>query len=161
MIRFSRAIALLLLAGGLAACGSDNPTEPTGSPLDGLKVTTKGDTVTTYPTESGPGHFQGTVMGASINHTGDTLMTAPRIVGVVVTIYPRINLSSSTVDIGPAAGSITTGEDGKFTLPTLPSGEYVVTFVPPANSGYNGAWTTSPLRSNSEAFPWWVVLDKK
>ena len=46
-------------------------------------------------------------------------------------------------------------------LPTLPAGEYIVTFVPPANSPYHGGYVFGPLRENSSDYPWWVVLAKK
>ena len=135
----------------IAACG-DDPVSPDTSPLAGLNKATANDssTPTNTPTGNGPGHFRGTVLGPSQPGAGnDSLNTAPRIAGVVVTIYERKPVAADTVAVGDAKGSVTTGADGKFTLPTLPAGEYVVTFVPPANSGYHGAYAFGPLRQNS------------
>ena len=148
----------------VAACG-DDLVSPDTSPLAGLNKAAANDssTPTNTPTGTGPGYFRGTVLGPSQPGAGnDSLNTAPRIAGVVVTIFERkAGTGSDTVAVGAAKGSVTTGTDGKFTLPTLPAGEYVVTFVPPANSGYHGAYTFGPLRQNSSDFPWWVVLAKK
>ena len=158
-----RSIASLGIAVALVACGDTAPTLPDSSPLAGLNETTSNDSATvTNPknptTPSGPGYFRGTVLGPSAPGAGnDSLSTAPRIAGVVVTIYERKPLPD-TVAVGDAKGSVTTGADGKFTLPTLPAGEYIVTFVPPANSPYHGGYVFGPLRENSSDYPWWVVL---
>jgi hypothetical protein len=157
-------LAGLVVAGVVAACSTDSPVQPTGSPLAGLSKAEAGDTsnATHQPTGTGPGFFRGTVLGPSLPGAGnDSLNTAPRIAGVVVTIYQRKMDGADTVAVGDAKGSVTTGTDGKFTLPTLPAGEYVVTFVPPASSGYHGAYAFGPLRENSSEYPWWVVLAKK
>jgi hypothetical protein len=159
--RFAGAFSAALV---LAACSTESTVEPNTGPLAGLDVTTANDSgrVDTPATGSGPGHFHGTVLGPSAPGAGnDSLNTAPRIAGVVVTIYERKLGGADTVAVGDAKGSVTTGTDGKFTLPTLPAGEYVVTFVPPANSPYHGAYAFGPLRQNSSDFPWWVVLAKK
>ena len=161
----SRMIAAFGIAVALVACSTDSPVQPDGSPLAGLNLAGAGDTSNTThsPTGTGPGFFRGTVLGPSQPGAGnDSLNTAPRIAGVVVTIYQRKQSGGAdTVAVGDAKGSVTTGADGKFTLPTLPAGEYVVTFVPPANSGYHGAYAFGPLRENSSDYPWWVVLARK
>lgn len=147
----------------LAACSSESPVQPSG-PLAGLDASGSGDTanVNHAPTGMGPGYFRGTVLGPSEPGAGnDSLSTAPRVASVVVTIYERKPGTGESVVVGDAKGSVTTGTDGKFTLPVLPAGEYVVTFVPPANSEYHGAYAFGPLRENSSEFPWWVVLAKK
>ena len=159
-----RLLAGLVAAGVVAACSTDSPIQPTGSPLAGLDLAEPGDTSNTthQPTGSGPGFFRGTVLGPSLPGAGnDSLNTAPRIAGVVVTIYERKLGGADTSAVGDPKGTVTTGTDGKFTLPTLPAGEYIVTFVPPANSGYHGAYAFGPLRSNSSDYPWWIVLAKK
>lgn len=158
-----RLIASLGVAAALVACGDNSPTLPDSSPLAGLSKTTTNDSSTTWDpaTPSGPGYFHGTVLGPSAPGAGnDSLTTAPRISGVVVTIYDR-QPGEGEVKTGEARGSVTTGADGKFTLPTLPAGEYVVTFVPPANSGYHGMYAFGPLNEKSSTYPWWVVLAKK
>jgi hypothetical protein len=82
------------------------------------------------------------------------------VAGVVVTAYPKLS-SSADPDLGPAAASVVTGSDGKFQLPTLSGGEYVVTFNPASGSPYGGVWVTATAHSGSSTFPWWVVLWKK
>jgi hypothetical protein len=77
-----------------------------------------------------------------------------------VTAYPRLS-TEPIPDVGPAAASVVTGADGKFQLPTLPGGEYVVTFNPPASSIYAGVWVTATAFDGSSEWPWWVVLPKK
>lgn len=158
------ALAALLL-GFAAACSSDKPTGPDqqASPLAGLSVGARNDTVTTpAPNNSGSGNFRGTVMGPSpVGATGDTLGMAPRIPGVVVSIYPRLADVNGQVTPGTLAGSVTTDAAGLFQLPTLPAGEYVVTFVPPSTSEYKGTYSIGSLRSNSNNYPWWVRLPKK
>ena len=162
---YFRLIAALSAVLTLSACGTDGPTGPDGgSPLAGLKSTAPGDTsnVTHSPTGGGPGYFTGTVVGPwQFGDGSDSTKTAPRLAGVVVTIYQRKTDGADTAAVGDAKGSVTTGADGKFTLPTLPAGEYVVTFVPPSSSGHHGAYAFGPLRENSHLYPWWVVLAKK
>jgi hypothetical protein len=155
----------LMLAGLSAACSSDDTTGPEQqtSPLAGLVATARNDTVTTpAPTNTGSGYFRGTVMGASpVGATGDTLGAAPRIPGVVVTIYPRLADVNGQVAVGAVAGSTTTDAQGLFQLPTLPAGEYVVRFMPPESSAYSGTYSVASLRSNSSSYPWWTRLPPK
>ena len=159
-----RKLAAFAVITAIAACSSDSTVQPTGSPLAGLNESGAGDTSNTthQPTGTGPGYFRGTVLGPSQPGAGnDSLNTAPRVAGVVITIYANSAGSGTTPTAGEAKGTVTTGADGKFTLPTLPAGEYVVTFVPPAGSIYHGAYVSGPLRANSSDFPWWIVLAKK
>ena len=158
-------LALGLFAGALVACGSDNPTASDDSPLAGLTKTegrdSTGTSVPNPPTPGTPGYFRGTVLGPSVPGAGnDSLATAPRISGVVVTAYPRLS-DGVPPEVGAAAATVTTGSDGKFQLPTLSAGEYVVTFNPPSGSIYTGVWVTATAYAGSSEWPWWVVLPKK
>ncbi|MEO7995830.1 MAG: hypothetical protein ABI852_00210 [Gemmatimonadaceae bacterium] len=157
--------AVLAVAVTTVACSDDTtPTQPsTPSALAGLSATSSNDTVTTpQTTPTGTGFFHGTVMGPSVTGPGtDTLKTSPKIADVRVTIYPRLSTNPSDMTVGPAAGSVLTDAQGQFTLPTLPAGEYVVTFVPPESGAYRGSYAFGPLRSNSGQFAWWIVLNKK
>ncbi|MEP6835402.1 MAG: hypothetical protein ABJB74_18600 [Gemmatimonas sp.] len=155
--------ATIVLAGATAACSDDPATQPqTANAIAGLTVTASNDTVTTpQNTPTGSGFFQGTVIGPSTSPGTDTLTTSPRIADVRVTIYPRLADVNGQITMGPAAGSTTSNAQGKWTLPTLPAGDYIVAFVPPASGVYSGAYAFGPLRSNSAQFVWWVVLNKK
>ena len=161
-------VAVFVAGAALAAgCNDSTPSEPEqagGNVLAGLSITGRNDTVRTpAPNLSGSGYFRGTVMGPALPGAGnDSLATSPKIAGVTVTIYPRIESTlSSQIPVGPAAGTAVTNAQGLFQLPVLPAGEYVVTFVPPAGSIYQGVYAFGPLRSNSGEYPWWVVLPKK
>ena len=165
-VSFVAIAAAMLLSGMSTACSSDpvaGPDQQQSSPLAGLSAGARNDTVTTpAANSSGSGYFRGTVMGPSpVGATGDTLGTAPRISGVVVSIYPRLADVNGQVTPGVLAGSATTDAQGLFQLPTLPAGEYVVTFVPPTSGAYKGTYSIGSLRSNSSTYPWWVVLPKK
>jgi hypothetical protein len=141
-----------------AACSDSSSTAPVRSPLADLVHFTSADTSVSAD-QTGSGSFHGTVVGPSAAEAGaDSMATAPRLAGVEVGIFPKVPSTDGTVTPGPQVGSAVTGADGTFQLPTLPAGEYIVTFVPPANSGYRGSYAFGPLRSNSSQFPWWVVL---
>jgi hypothetical protein len=167
MQRLARTGFLLLLASttGLAIACSDDPAGTENSPLAGLAPRTANDSVgnpAPAPTNPTPGRFRGTVLGPSQPGAGnDSLNTAPRIEGVVVTAYPVTGGSQADPTLGPAAIYVTTGADGKFQLPILAGGEYVVTFTPPANSIYGGVWVTAMTSATSNDHPWWVILWKK
>ena len=168
-IRWTAQSVLLvaLLTGVTVACSDDdNPTEPTASPLSGLAREDTRDSVGNPPPPPPvgtptPGSVHGTVLGPSEPGAGnDSLETAPRVVGATVTAYPVESMGVEP-DLGPAAASVVTDANGKFALPELPGGEYVVTFNPPANSPYGGVWVTTVIHSGSNEHPWWVVLWKK
>jgi hypothetical protein len=161
----TKAIFTMALLAAFAACGSDDPTGSPSSPLNGLSQTegrdSTGTSVPSPPPNATPGYFRGTVLGASTPGSGgDTLATAPRVAGVTVTAYPRLS-TDPIPDVGAAVATVVTGADGKFQLPTLPGGEYVVTFTPPTSSIYSGVWVTTTAHSGSSEWPWWVVLPKK
>jgi hypothetical protein len=159
-------LAVALAAAALVAC-SDNPTEPGNSPLAGLSqrdgADSTGNPLPQPPTTPTPGSFHGTVLGPSDPGAGnDSLATAPRVSGVVVTAYPVTGGTVGAPTLGPAEATVTTGADGKFQMPTLAGGEYVVTFNPPASSIYGGVWISQVFTSaQSNDWPWWVVLWKK
>ena len=159
-------ISLVFLSCALAACSDSNSTGPTRSPLSGLTVSAQKDSTgappPAPPVNPTPGFFRGTVLGPSLPGAGnDSLTTAPRISGVVITAYPVTSSTTNPPTVGPALASVTTGADGKFQLPTISGGEYVVTFTPPAGSPYGGVWVTATAHNTSGEFPWWVVLWKK
>jgi hypothetical protein len=166
--RFTPRLSILVLALALVAssvaCSGDDPNEPPSSPLEGLPAVVASDSLGNLPpgvaAASGPGYFRGTVLGESAPGAGnDSLQTAPRVAGAVVTAYPVLSGSGASVEIGDAAASVTTGADGRFTLPTLPGGPYVVTIVPPAGSPYTGVQVSAPVASpTSHEHPWWIVL---
>lgn len=158
--------AVLALGAALvfaAACSSDDTTGPTTSPLAGLAQAAAHDSMNA-PAPSGAaasGFFRGTVLGPSTpGQGGDTLATAPRVSGAVVTAYLMIS-GGSNPDLGAAAATVTTGADGKFVLPTLAGGTYVVTITPPSSSIYSGVWVTATTSATSDDNGWWVVLPKK
>jgi hypothetical protein len=164
MTRNSSLAGLAICAFLVVACIEDTtPPDIETGPLAGLVASESNDTShATPPQPSGePGYFRGTVMApGSPGGGGDTLATKPRIANVTVTIYPRVG-TELPPKAGAEAGSVVTGADGLFQLPTLPAGEYIVTFVPPANSAYNGVYAFGPLNASSKDYPWWVTLPLK
>lgn len=159
----SRSALVLACVASFALACSEN-TDPDTSPIAGLRESSASDSTGAPPppppNPASPGYVHGTVLGPSAPGAGnDSLNTAPRVAGVVITAYPRISPSSD--DLGPAAASVTTGADGKFQFPTLPGGDYVVTFEPPAGSIYGGVYVSGPIHDKSHEWPWWVVLWKK
>lgn len=161
------ALCVALATGITVACSDDgDPTAPGSSPLSGLTREESRDSVGNPPPPppSGtltPGIVRGTVLGPSTPGAGnDSLETAPRVAGVVVTAYPVVQMAPEP-ELGPAAASATTDANGRFQLPQLAGGEYVVTFNPPASSEYGGVWVTTVIHGGSNEYPWWVVLWKK
>ncbi len=78
---------------------------------------------------------------------------------------PSEPLSNPHLDGQTAAGSqvatTTTDATGYFQLPTLPGGEYVVTFVVPVGSIYTSGWTVGIAWEGSRDSPWFIMLRKK
>jgi hypothetical protein len=167
MIRRPSILAAGIVAALAIACSdSTGPGDEGGNPLLALSKTAAADSggnVVPQPASSTtPGIFRGTVMGQSAPGAGnDSLNTAPRVAGAVITAYPTTQPGSPNPTLQPAAATVTTGADGKFTLPSLPGGAYVVTITPPSGSIYAGVWVTATAHSGSGEFPWWVVLPKK
>lgn len=160
----SRVIAVAAAAIAMACSDATENTPP--SPLAGLSQSTAKDStgvpVPGNPSNTGPGIVKGTVVGPSAPGSGgDTLATAPKIANVVVAVFPVTGGTAGSPTLGPQAASVTTGADGKFTLPSLNAGSYVVTFTPPSSSVYAGVWVTGHISAVSATYPWWVVLPKK
>lgn len=164
---------LVLAATTVVACSDDPPTTGgNNSPLAGLKSSVAGDSAGTTPAPTPPpannptpGYVHGTVRapGATAGPGQDTLAASIKIAGAVVTAYPRLVQGTDTAGVGPVAAQVITDADGKFTLPTLPGGEYVITFNPPASlaNTYGGVWTVGTIHDKSHELPWWVTLWKK
>lgn len=155
--RSVRSLALALLLAAVSTACTDS-AGPNASPLDGLVQYGSTDSTGTPPPPPvgtpAPGFFQGTVVGPSTPGAGnDSLATAPRIAGVTVAAYTQL-------DIAPVA-SVVTSADGRFVLPTMPGGHYVVTFTPPPGSPYGGVWASAPVHATSSNHHWWVVLWKR
>jgi hypothetical protein len=143
----------------LVACASDTATDPGSNPLAGLTIAESNDTVPSPPrpqTPATPGSILGFVLGYG---TGpDTMATAPRLANVVVTAYPHVGWNGQVPALGDAAATRTTDASGWFEFPTLPGGDYVVTFVPPPNSPYRGTYVMTQIHSGSRDGRWWVFL---
>ena len=163
-VQVARLIAVF--AGVMTVACSDTTENTPASPLAGLSQQAAKDStgvpVPGNPSNTNPGIVKGTVLGPSTPGSGgDTLATAPKVANVVVTAYPVTGGTAGAPTLGPQAASVTTGADGKFTLPSLNAGSYVVTFTPPTSSVYSGVWVTGHISATSATYPWWVVLPKK
>jgi hypothetical protein len=154
------------------ACASDGPTAIDSSPKDGLRSSQAQDSAATTPAPTPapasnptPGYVHGTVRapGANAGPGQDTLSASIRIAGAIVTAYPRVRSTLDTAGAGPMAAQVIADANGQFQLPTLPGGEYIVTFNPPValSATYGGVWVTATIHENSHVFPWWVTLWKK
>lgn len=165
MMRFNRlGITLTMLFALVVAC-SDDPTGTDSSPLLGLQQRAGNDSAGNPPppppAQPTAGSLHGTVLGPAAPGSGnDSLTSMPRIAGVAVTAYPKL-ADGDPPQVGPGIASDTTGADGTFQFPTLPGGEYVVTFNPPSSSEYGGVYVTATVSAQSNSHPWWVVLWKK
>lgn len=152
-------LAALIVA---VACADEGPTTPGPTTLMGLVEVESNDTIATQPPPEAPatpGAFHGFVLG---HGTGpDTMATAPRLQGVVVTAYPHLGWNGSNPVVGEASATRTTDANGAFQFPVLPGGEYVVTFVPPASSTYGATFVTTTIHSGSDEGNWWVILPLK
>jgi hypothetical protein len=162
--RFSRSPLVLLLAAlvTVAACSDSSPSAPDSSPLAGLTKAARNDTAPTPPNNTeplAPGSFHGTIYGYEPGP--DTLKNSERLAGVKVTAYPRLRSSTDTLGVGAPTASVLTNSSGEFQLPTMPGGEYVVTFNPPTGSKYRGGWTVATAFAESNAHAWWIMLAVK
>ena len=168
MLEPSRSLRLALsslVVGAAAMIGacSDSPTSVADpSPLAGLTKAARNDTAPTPPTTTeplAPGSFHGTIYGYAPGP--DTLKNSERLSGVKVTAYPRLRSTTDTLGVGAATASATTNANGDFQLPTMPGGEYVITFNPPTGSKYRGGWTVATAFAESNAHAWWIMLAMK
>jgi hypothetical protein len=171
--RRSLTIALALAASAFvaAACAEKSPTEVDDSPLAGLLESQATDSAgapapTAPPTSPGtPGYVRGVVRAPSQNAQPgqDTLGASTRIAGAIVTAHPYVLITPDSLGPGPQVAQVVTNANGEFQLPTLPGGQYVITFSPPASlaNTYGGVWTTGPIHDKSHEHPWWVTLWKK
>ena len=158
------------MLGVALACAGEPSTGIDKSPIAGLAqgqaTDSAGGTVNSPPPTSttSPGYVHGTVRAPTPNappHT-DTLANSVKIAGAVVTAY-RYAGSTDAASLGTAVAQVVTDADGKFTLPTVPGGDYLVTFNPPESlkSVYGGVWTIGPIHDKSHQYPWWITLWKK
>ena len=157
--RFRPALASIALIAAISACSDSGPATPDGDPLAGLTAATRGDTAPAPPSESprSPGYFVGTVYGYEPGR--DTLETAVRLEGARVTAYVRAERNGEVV-AGRQVASVLTNAQGHFQLPTLPGGEYLVTFIPATGSPYRGGWTTAEAWQQSGDSPWYIMLPR-
>ena len=160
-------VGVAVLTRGILAC-ADGGSAPIGdSPLSGLsRVSTNDSTgapVPAPPANLSPGYFRGTVRGYSTASGPDTMATAVKLANVRVTAYPRIESRTDTLGTGPAAGSVLTDANGEFTMPTIPGGEYIVTFNPqaPEDTQYRGVFTVATIHADSHESPWFIMLPRK
>ena len=163
-VRLAQFALPLFIAAGVVAC-SDTPTGSNlPSALSGLSEASIHDSTGTTPPApgNGSGQVHGTVLAPSVPGSGnDSLETAPRIAGAIIKAYPVT--SSNPLTLADPVASVTTDAEGRFELPELPGGEYVVTVEPPAQAAqtYHGQWLRGPIGTNSGDYPWWVVLAKR
>jgi hypothetical protein len=160
-------VGVAVLTSGIVACADSGPAPIDQSPLAGLtRVSTNDSGGVTTPAPAAdptPGYFRGTIRGYSSASGPDTLATAVKLPNVRVTAYPRIESRTDTLGVGPAAGEALTDANGEFTLPTMPGGDYVVTFNPqaPEDTQYHGGWTVTTIHERSHEVPWYIMLPKK
>ena len=158
--RSSLGLVFIAVAIAAVACSDREPAAPGSDPLAGLTAATRGDTAPERPdsTPRGAGHFVGTLYGYEPGR--DTLETAVRIEDARVTAFVRAEASGEVV-AGRQVATVLTDAQGFFRLPTLPAGEYVVTFVPPSTSPYRGGWTIAEAWQQSGDSPWFIMLSRK
>ena len=161
--------ARLLMLVALAAACSDAAQEPTPpSPLAGFvakdPVDSAGHGVSQPLSPQGSGSVRGTVLAPSAPGAGnDSLNTATRIAGVVIRIYPVVgNPEVASPTLGALVTTVTTDANGRFQTPVIDGsqGWHVLTFTPPAGSGYQAVWSRTQFWTQSADSPWWVTLPR-
>jgi hypothetical protein len=175
MIRRAASLTSLVSVVALvAACTEGTPTEGDQSPLAGLARSAASDSAGNAPPgtapdtaqaipglpdslNAGPGYFRGIVRSSESVQGPDTLADSKRLADVKVVAYPR----QANGEPGAQAASVITNAQGEWQLPALPSGNYIVTFTPPASSAYQGIWVIATAHPRSHEWPWWVTLPKR
>lgn len=155
-------LAMLGIVLAVACADGGGPTVTDSEILKGFAAAESNDTIATVPPPEAPptpGAFHGFVLGHGT--APDTMSNAPRLEGVTVTAYPHLGWSGSDPVVGEAAAERTTDAQGAFQFPTLPGGDYIVTFVPPASSTYGNTYVTTTIHSGSDEGNWWVILPFK
>lgn len=166
-----RAAIGLVLACGLSyalACALPSSSSDEESPLAGLTeaavVGADGRGIPQPTSPHGAGHVRGTLIGPSLPGAGDdSLETAPRIAGATIRIYPVIvgHSEGNELIVGEEVASITTDANGQFETPVFEGGtEYVLTFLPPAGTGYAPVWARTIFWTTSHEWPWWVTAPR-
>jgi len=151
MKRHGMAVAGAAVIMGLSVACAGDTTAP--NILAGMVQVTVADSTGSAPPQEpmAAGFFRGVVMGYEPGP--DTLATAQRLAGVSVKAYARVGDQPS----GDAVAAVTSDANGEWQLPTLPGGEYVVTFTPVGNT-YRGAWTIGRTSTTSGEHRWWIML---
>ena len=160
------ASVLLLLVAAVACDGSVGPDQR--NPLRGVRQVSAADSTGSGVPQPlspiGSGSVVGIVIGPSAPGAGnDSLLSAPRIVGVVIRIHPVLGDDDPAAPtLGPVVATLTTDANGRFTTPVVGSTSlgHVLTFTPPSGSPYAAVWTRTQFWSNSAATPWWVMLPR-
>ena len=164
--RAAACLSGLLASAGIAACSAHDATGPGSDPLSGLVRSQAKDqggspADTAAPTGSvqnnGPGFFQGRVVGYTSTAT-DTVLDSQGLPGVTVSAYAQ---GSDGRAAGGALATTVSDASGGWTLPQVPGGSYVVTFVPAATSPYQGTWTVAYASPQSGTRAWWIMLPHK
>lgn len=146
MLRSTRSTLFATLAlGAVMACAEQTTLPKPGDKLTGFSVGEIQDTTITggvpgAQTGTNPIQAGGIVRG--VGEGQDTMATAPKLAGVVVTAYKHLGYSGNDVLIGEQVGTATTDENGWYGYFSLLPGSYVVTFTPPANSIYRSIYVT-------------------
>lgn len=166
----ARVVPRLTALGALAvvcfASACDDLNSPERSPLEGLTYVISTDSTGSFmpaaPLELVPGYFVGTVLGAKLPGSGnDSLATMPRIAGAVVTAYPVLAGAGAFATVGDAEATAVTDANGKFTLPEVPGGPYMLAVEPPEGSAFVGQYISAHAYSESHLFAHWLILDRK
>jgi hypothetical protein len=156
------AAAFLFVATSACANHGPEPELPRLEELVRLASPDSGGTGSPPPTPTGPGVFQGVIAGegeSTPERSADAL--GPDLPNVRVTVYQiAARTSVGGLRLGQEVATTVSNSFGEFQLPEIPGGEYVVTFVPPDGSAYQGAYWVATAHPNEVPVFWRVVLPK-